>query len=80
MKQFGVREGERVTLDNSDAMAKLCLWQLVLGYNLRGLEARDQLARALDASDGSSDGSGDGSSDGDSDTAIDRSPPPPIAG
>jgi hypothetical protein len=38
LKQFGVKEGDRIVLESSDAMKKLLLWQLAIGYNLRELE------------------------------------------
>ena len=40
LKQFGVKEGDRIVLESSDAMKKLLLWQLAIGYNLRELEVR----------------------------------------
>lgn len=36
------------------AMAQLCMWQLVIGYNLRELEVRDQLQKQLLAGGGGS--------------------------
>jgi len=50
LRQFGVSKGERILLDSSDSMTKLCLWQLVIGYNLRELEVREQFKRSFEAS------------------------------
>jgi hypothetical protein len=47
LKQFGVTDGERIMLDSSDAMSKLCMWQLVIGYNLREYEVREQFKKQL---------------------------------
>jgi hypothetical protein len=43
LRQFGVREGERILLNSSDSLQKLCMWQLVIGYNLRDLEVGSTL-------------------------------------
>ncbi|KAJ8598964.1 hypothetical protein CTAYLR_010795 [Chrysophaeum taylorii] len=36
-----------VLRQSGQAMAQLCMWQLVMGYNLRELEVRDQLQQQL---------------------------------
>lgn len=43
----GIGEGqigpETVTEQSGEAMAQLCMWQLVIGYNLRTLEVREEM-------------------------------------
>ena len=53
MKGMGTSNVEANTLlqQSGSAMAQLCMWQLVIGYNLRELEVRDQLQKQLDAAD-----------------------------
>ena len=51
MKGMGTSNVEANTLlqQSGSAMAQLCMWQLVIGYNLRELEVRDQLQKQLGA-------------------------------
>ena len=58
MKGMGTSNVEANTLlqQSGSAMAQLCMWQLVIGYNLRELEVRDQLQKQLGVDD---DGDGD---------------------
>lgn len=66
----GIGEGQigknTVTEQSGEAMAQLCMWQLVVGYNLRELEVREEMKSALkngdeeddvEASDGDEDNS-----------------------
>eukprot|EP01083_Nonionella_stella_P225511 801660_1 len=63
----GIGEGQidkdTVTEQSGEAMAQLCMWQLVVGYNLRELEVREEMKNAL-VSDSDSD-SDSGSLDND---------------
>jgi len=47
----GLGEGEitasTVTEQSGEAMAQLCMWQLVVGYNLRELEVREEMKKSL---------------------------------
>ena len=47
----GIGEGQigpdTITEQSGEAMAQLCMWQLALGYNLRTLEVREEMRRAL---------------------------------
>lgn len=47
----GVGEGQigadTVTEQSGEAMAQLCMWQLVIGYNLRTLEVREEMKKTL---------------------------------
>lgn len=43
-------EAETVTEQSGEAMAQLCMWQLVVGYNLRELEVREEMQAALGGS------------------------------
>jgi hypothetical protein len=47
----GIGEGkigpETITEQTGEAMAQLCMWQLVVGYNLRELEVREEMKQAL---------------------------------
>lgn len=47
----GIGEGKidrnTVTEQSGEAMAQLCMWQLVVGYNLRELEVRQEMKNAL---------------------------------
>jgi Protein of unknown function (DUF760) len=47
----GIGEGEigpdTVTEQSSEAMAQLCMWQLVIGYNLRTLEVREEMKQSM---------------------------------
>ena len=72
LKQFGVTDGERIMLDSSDAMSKLCMWQLVIGYNLREYEVREQFKKQLSgtAAEESNAVSGSASFDDDDDIYI----------
>jgi hypothetical protein len=49
----GIGEGkispDTVTEQSGEAMAQLCMWQLVVGYNLRELEVREQFRNRLDS-------------------------------
>ena len=42
-----------VLQQSGSAMAQLCMWQLVIGYNLRELEVRDQLQNQLSSTESS---------------------------
>lgn len=58
----GIGDGQitadTVTEQSGEAMAQLCMWQLVVGYNLRELEVREEMKKNLlngfskDADDG----------------------------
>ena len=47
----GIGDGQitpnTVTEQSSEAMAQLCMWQLVVGYNLRELEVREEMKNNL---------------------------------
>ena len=47
----GIGEGkigpDTVTEQSGEAMAQLCMWQLVVGYNLRELEVREEMRATL---------------------------------
>jgi hypothetical protein len=47
----GIGDGQitadTVTEQSGEAMAQLCMWQLVVGYNLRELEVREEMKRNL---------------------------------
>ena len=47
----GIGEGQispdTVTEQSGEAMAQLCMWQLVIGYNLRTLEVREEMRKSL---------------------------------
>lgn len=47
----GLGEGQigpdTVTEQSGEAMAQLCMWQLVIGYNLRTLEVREEMKKSL---------------------------------
>ena len=47
----GIGEGQitanTVTEQSGEAMAQLCMWQLVVGYNLRELEVREEMKRTM---------------------------------
>jgi hypothetical protein len=47
----GIGEGQigpdTVTEQSGEAMAQLCMWQLVVGYNLRTLEVREEMKKSL---------------------------------
>ena len=51
----GITDGEgeigpdTVTEQTSESMAQLCMWQLVVGYNLRELEVREEMKNSLAA-------------------------------
>lgn len=49
----GIGEGQigphTVTEQSGEAMAQLCMWQLVVGYNLRQMEVREQMKKSLKA-------------------------------
>jgi len=52
MKGIGGEEGQGITPDtvmeqSGEAMAQLCMWQLVIGYNLRELEVREEMTKAF---------------------------------
>jgi len=48
----GIGDGEigpsTVTEQSSGAMAQLCMWQLVVGYNLRELEVREEMEQRME--------------------------------
>jgi hypothetical protein len=66
----GIGEGqigpETVTEQSGEAMAQLCMWQLVVGYNLRELEVREEMKNILRS--GSLDSDNEDSSDIDDDS------------
>jgi Protein of unknown function (DUF760) len=47
----GIGDGQigpdTVTEQSGEAMAQLCMWQLVVGYNLRTLEVREEMRKSL---------------------------------
>jgi Protein of unknown function (DUF760) len=47
----GIGDGQigpdTITEQSGEAMAQLCMWQLALGYNLRTLEVREEMRKAL---------------------------------
>ena len=47
----GIGDGQiqpnTITEQSSEAMAQLCMWQLVIGYNLRELEVREEMKQNL---------------------------------
>ena len=49
----GIGEGQigpdTVTEQSGEALAQLCMWQLVVGYNLRTLEVREEMKKSLTA-------------------------------
>jgi len=51
----GIGEGEigpaTITEQSGSAMAQLCMWQLVVGYNLRELEVREEMEKRLGGGD-----------------------------
>jgi len=51
----GIGEGEigpaTITEQSGSAMAQLCMWQLVVGYNLRELEVREEMEKKLNGGD-----------------------------
>ena len=61
----GIGEGQidknTVTEQSGEAMAQLCMWQLVVGYNLRELEVREEMKKVL--SGGSLDSQGNDADD-----------------
>ena len=65
----GIGEGQidrnTVTEQSGEAMAQLCMWQLVVGYNLRELEVREEMKNALASEGGDDDGTApNGDNDG----------------
>jgi len=51
----GIGDGKKIepntiTEQSGEAMAQLCMWQLVVGYNLRELEVREEMRAALTGS------------------------------
>jgi hypothetical protein len=60
----GIGEGQigpdTVTEQSGEAMAQLCMWQLVIGYNLRTLEVREEMKKSLTGDVGSPEGDGGG--------------------
>jgi Protein of unknown function (DUF760) len=55
MVGIGGKDGEiighdTVTEQSAEAMAQLCMWQLVIGYNLRTLEVREEMRKSLTGS------------------------------
>ena len=47
----------------SGTLAQLCMWQLVVGYNLREMEAREELNKQLTSEENSTESEGDVSGD-----------------
>jgi len=45
---LGGAQADVVTEVPSNVLAQLCMWQLVVGYNLREIEARDAFKEQLD--------------------------------
>jgi len=43
----GQIEPDTITEQSGEAMAHLCMWQLVVGYNLRELEVREEMKKTL---------------------------------
>lgn len=43
----GKIQPDTVTEQSSEAMAQLCMWQLVIGYNLRELEVREEMKQNI---------------------------------
>lgn len=52
-QQKQVIGADTVTEQSGEAMAQLCLWQLVVGYNLRELEVREEIRNSLNSSSSS---------------------------
>jgi hypothetical protein len=46
---------DTVTEQSGEALAQLCMWQLVVGYNLRELEVREELRMSMSSSSSSFD-------------------------
>lgn len=44
---------DTVTEQSGEALAQLCMWQLVVGYNLRTLEVREEMKKSLNSLSGS---------------------------
>ena len=72
----GIGDGQiqpnTITEQSSEAMAQLCMWQLVIGYNLRELEVREEMKQNLlsyssqvEATDDDNDDDDDNHSDDD---------------
>jgi len=63
----GIGEGkigpDTVTEQSGEAMAQLCMWQLVVGFNLRELEVREEMKASLALASGGSWKSASSSSD-----------------
>ena len=57
----GVILPSTVTEQSGEALAQLCMWQLVVGFNLRELEVRDGLRSSMNMLEGDS---GPGDADG----------------
>jgi hypothetical protein len=57
---MGIGDGQvgpaTVTELTGEAIAQLCMWQLVIGYNLRTLEVREEMRKSLVAADSSNSG------------------------
>ena len=47
----GIGEGDvgpdTITEQSGESMAQLCMWQLVVGYNMRELEVREQMKNSF---------------------------------
>lgn len=43
----GPIQPDTVTEQSAEAMAQLCMWQLVIGYNLRTLEVREEMKKTV---------------------------------
>jgi hypothetical protein len=48
---IGLQGYDMMTEVPAGTLAQLCMWQLVVGYNLREMEAREQLNRSLGPAD-----------------------------
>ena len=53
-----------VTEQSGEALAQLCMWQLVVGYNLRELEVREEFRASMAGSDGNGGGGAGGAAAG----------------
>lgn len=71
----GIGEGQigpdTVTEQSGEAMAQLCMWQLVVGYNLRTLEVREEMKKSLTAGKDKPSSSSSSSSNYDSPLGLD---------
>jgi hypothetical protein len=66
---------ETVMEQSGEAMAQLCIWQLVVGYNLRELEVREEIRNSLMSNNGYPKASSSSSSPPDEVGGVDFSQP-----